>query len=71
MEGRRSKHLRKIPEGGTTFRLLYMQKFVEWLPSTCRSKRRITVGLWKLNAMFVLFVPVLGAKAVYMVLESP
>ena len=67
---------RKILEGGTTFALLYMQKFrPKWLPSGEGKKN----NCWPLAAerpaaaMFVLFVPstrIFRANVVYMALRS-
>ena len=67
---------RKIQEGRTTFRLIYMQKFrPKWLPSGEGKEEKLSAfSSWRpAAAMFVLFVPsarIFRAKVVYMVLGS-
>ena len=67
---------RKILEGGTTFRLVYMQKFrPRCLPSREGKEEKLSplAAERPAAAMFVLFVPstrIFRAKAVYMVLGS-
>ena len=67
---------RKVLEGGTTFRLVYMQKFRSgWLPRGEGKEEKLSAlpAERPAAAMFVRFVPstrIFRAKVVYMELGS-